>query len=452
MSDGSLGQVPTVFSSKERAALVAKALSEAARRARFSTKRRRSATSGGLRARRGERIMRLVRMVSFVGIVAVPITVFGIYIFAVASSQYSAEARFTVISGIPAGDETGGASKLAGLAGEMIVQNTQIIMAYLESRAAVETLDKSIGLKSLFENPDIDYFSRLSKRKPIEKVVKYWDSHLDLKVQLPSGIVTFAVRAFSPQDSVRITRAALDAAEELVNRLNDQIRADAVRVADNARKSAQTHLVATRTALEEARNQEGMLSAEATSESFSKLIDETRSQMMALQESYDSQRRFVSADAPQLRNLKTKIDAARSQIAELEARITAGATASATAAATNSAGANAAGGAPAGEGPSDDGAAAQPHVLSMSMTRLDYARLENEIAEKIYAASLAAVEQARIASEIKLMYVNRFIEPVLPEQSRYPRRGLDFAIMCIASLAIWGIILLATRVALNKLL
>ena len=72
MSEEVVGQVPTVFSSKERAALVARALSEAARRARFSTKRRRSLTAGGLRARRGERLIRLLRIWTFIGIVAVP--------------------------------------------------------------------------------------------------------------------------------------------------------------------------------------------------------------------------------------------------------------------------------------------------------------------------------------------------------------------------------------------
>ena len=71
MSDEIVGQAPAVFSSKERAALVARALSEAARRARFSTKKRRALTGGGVRARRGARLLRLLKIGTFVGIVTV---------------------------------------------------------------------------------------------------------------------------------------------------------------------------------------------------------------------------------------------------------------------------------------------------------------------------------------------------------------------------------------------
>ena len=103
MSDEIVGQTPAVFSSKERAALVARALSEAARRARFSTKRKRSLTSSGVRQRRGARVLRLLKIWSFFGIVAVPVVVYAGYLFFIATPQYTAEARFTVRGGMPAG-------------------------------------------------------------------------------------------------------------------------------------------------------------------------------------------------------------------------------------------------------------------------------------------------------------------------------------------------------------
>ena len=140
--------------------------------------------------------MRATGTWSFVGIVAVPSLVFAVYIFLLASPQFSAEARFTVRGGIPAGLDQ--ISKLTDAPAMLIVQDTQVILHYLQSRSIVEALRASVDLDRLYQEPSIDRFSRLPSGQPIEDVVTYWKRHLALSVQMPSGIVTLVVRAFSP--------------------------------------------------------------------------------------------------------------------------------------------------------------------------------------------------------------------------------------------------------------
>lgn len=407
MSDEGVTQTPAVFSSKERAALVAKALSEAARRARFSTRRRGALVGGSFRAQRGARFFRLLKIATFVGIVVVPSLVASIYFEFIASDQYTAEARFTVRGGLPSGMDSLGA--LTGAPPVLIIQDTQIIMNYMQSRAIIEELEKSVGLPRMFQKPAIDYFSRLKTDQPIEKIVKYWNRHIELSVQMPAGIVVFIVKAFAPDDAVTIADAALSSSEQLVNRMNDQMRADTVDLAERERQRAQANLATARANLEKARNEEGMLSAKEQSSALTDLMTEVRGQIIKMQQDYDAQRRFVRADAPQERNLQTKIDAAKGELAKLQAQMTEAK-------------------------PSGDGS----KVLSGSMSRLDYATLNNQIAEKIYAGALTAFEHARVASEMKLMYINTFVRPVAAEQAKYPRRELDIALFVAASLAIWG--------------
>ena len=76
--------------------------------------------------------------------------------------------------------------------------------------------------------------------------------------------------------------------------------------------------------------------------------------------------------------------------------------------------------------------------ISGSMSRLDYAQLEDTIAEKIYATSLIAVEQAHVAGESKNMYVNTFVEPVAAQQAEYPERALNLILFLAATVALWG--------------
>ena len=76
-------------------------------------------------------------------------------------------------------------------------------------------------------------------------------------------------------------------------------------------------------------------------------------------------------------------------------------------------------------------------VLSGSMSRLDYAQLNNDIAERIYAGALAALEQATLATQIKLMYINDFVRPVPAEEAKYPRRALDISLVFGGGLALY---------------
>ena len=405
MSDDLVGQVPAVFSSKERAALVARALNEAARRARFSTKRRRSLLTGTLRERRSARLFHLLVVWTFIGIVAVPGLLYAAYLFRVASPQYVAEARFTVRGGLPASlDQLGKGVNAPSL---LIIQDTQVILNYMQSRGMVEDLERSVGYQSLFSAGSIDWLSRLKPHQAIERVVAYWKQHVALSVQMPSGIVVFTVRAFSPGDAVTLSTAALRASEQLVNRMNDTMRQDAMSLAEAERRRSEASLAARRADLERARNQEGILNVADESKGLTTLIGNVQAQILDMRQEYDSQRRYVRADVPQLRNLQTKIDAAEKQVAALRAKMTQ-------------------------TGP------APAKALSGSISRLDQANLENSIAEKLYAASLTALEQAHLASEGKLMYINAFVQPVVAQQAEYPKRGLDMLIFVLVAATAWG--------------
>jgi capsular polysaccharide transport system permease protein len=394
-------------SALERSQLVARALGEAARRARFSTRGRRALAGGGFYARRGERAMRIFVLVSFVLVAVIPSLVGAIYYGLVASNQYVSEARFAVRGGTAPKLDTLGA--LTGFPSLEIVQDTQIIINYVVSRAIVETLQSQVGLIGRFSRPEVDYFSRLGPDEPIEKVVRYWKSMIDFGVQLPSGIVTVSVRAFTPQDSVTIARAVLDASERLVNDMNARMRQDALTLTAVEQQRARDRLATTRAAMEQGRNEEGLLSAESALEAQNKLIVNERTNLLKMQQDYETQRQYLGEAAPQLRALKKRIDAEKEQIAQLEAQLT-----------------------------RRPDAKSETKVLSGSMNRLQYLDLEREIAEKAYATALTSHERARLAAETQLLYLNTFVRPLEAQQSRYPKRWLTIGIIIGASFAAWA--------------
>lgn len=395
-------------SALERARIVSQALSDAARRARFSTRSRRAFSGGGFQARHGAAAIRLGILISFQLMVVIPSVACAIYYTFIASDQFVAETQFTVSgSEPPAADGLGAFTGIPLLA---IVQDTQIVTNYIESRAAVEQLEKAVGIRELYSTPEADWLSRFDARKPIEKFVKYWRSKIDVSIKMPAGIVEVKVRAFKPEDAARIAQAVLSISETLINDLNDRINKDAVSNAEEELNRTAARLTQARAALERARNDEGLLDTQKTAESLNKLITDSRSAYLGLQQDYTTELKWVSESAPQMRALKARINAMADQIAELESKLTNTKLTSST----------------------------QPS-LAASMTKFAGLDLERQIAERLYAGAASSLELARLAAENKMMYIRVSVNPAVPQAAQYPRRLLYSFLIFAGLLTIWGL-------------
>ena len=407
----------TTAGSLTRARVMSQALADAARRARFSARSRRVLASGGFQARRGARAMRIFRAVSFVLMVAAPSLAAAIYFGFIASDQYVAEAQFTVMGGeIPAPD---GIASVTGIPAMAIIQDTQIVTNYIESRAAVEKLESTVGLRRIYSSSDVDWWARFNPSKPIEKLVSYWRHMSDVSIIMPAGIVDFKVRAFTPEEARLVGENVMTLSEQLINELNARMNADAVKDAEQELQRTSERLAAARGALEKARNDEGVLDAVKSADALNKLITDLRGQLSKMQQEYDAQLHSVLASAPQMRTLKARIDAAQAQTSELESKLT-----------TNDANETS-------------------KTLSNSMTKLAELDLERQIAERLYAGAAASLELAHLTAEHKLMYLNTFVRPVAPQEPRYPKRILYTAAIALGSLATWGALIGCVMAARN---
>ncbi len=404
---GSLQPIPPA----QRARMVSEALSDAARRARFSMRSRRRLQGGGFQARRGDRLFRAAAWISFCLMVALPTAGASLYFGLLASDQYVAEFKFTVAGAEPTPLDTLGA--LTGIPDVSIIQDTQIVVNHLNSRAAVEALDREIGIRAKYSDPEIDWWARFNTSKPIEKLVRYWNAMVETSIKMPAGIVEVKVRAFHPDDALSISRAALKISEDLINELNDRMNRDALATAETELTRAKDRLAKARLQLETARNEEGLLTVQRTADGIGQLLTDSRGALLKLQQDYNAQLRSVSEQAPQMQALRARINAAKAQVAELEAKV------------TNSTGA---------------AQMAEP-TLSRLMTRFAELDLEKQVAERLYDGAVIALEAARVNAERKAMYLKAFVQPSLPEDAAYPRRTLNVLLTLLGTLATWGSLL-----------
>ena len=293
--------IPPPVSALERAQVVSRALTDAARRARFSIRARQAYRGGSFKARAGAKVMRFLMIALFVTMVVVPNLVAGIYFSLIASDQYVSEAKFTVSSGaIPQMD---GLGSVTGVPPILIVQDTQVVTSYIQSRAMVEQLERTVGLRDAYGSKTIDWLSRFRKDKPIEKFTRYWETMCDASISFPSGIVTLTVRAFSPEDAKRIADAVVKQSENLINDLNERMRNDTVLASERDMELAAQDLGRARMQMEFERNAEGIIDIGQTSTALTDLISELEADLLKAQQEYQTELRYVTADAPQMKVL-----------------------------------------------------------------------------------------------------------------------------------------------------
>ena len=315
---GSLQPVPAM----DKARIMSQALADAARRARFSMRSRRHLQGGGFQARRGDRLFKVAALISLCLIVALPSVGAAIYFGLIASDQYVTEFKFTVSGTEPAPLDTLGS--LTGIPAISIVQDTQIVVNHLSSRAAVEALEREVGLRAKYSASAIDWWARFNAKQPIEKLVRYWNGMIDVSIKMPAGIVEVKIRAFYPDDALAIAQATLSISEALINDLNGRMNRDVLASAESELTRASDRLAKARQQLEAARNEEGLLTVQQTADGIGQLLTDSKGSLLKLQQEYNAQIKAVSEQAPQMQALRARINASKSQIAELEAKITIG--------------------------------------------------------------------------------------------------------------------------------
>ncbi len=394
-----------------RAQSVSQYLSDAARRARFSSRARGAYQQSGFGARRGARAMRIAMITLFTLTVVVPNIVSTVYFTTLASDQFVSEAKFTVSSGaIPKLDAVGAVTGVPAL---LIVQDTQIVTNYIESRALVELLDKEMNLRELFGSSSIDWWSRFRTDKPIEKLAEYWEKRAISSITFPSGVVTFSMRAFTPGHARELADTVIARCEALINNLNEKMRNDTVAASESDLARAGELLKAARINLENARNAEGILDIGGETKALYEQLTFTETELLKAQQELNAQTRYLSRTAPTVKPVEARVQALKKQLDELKARLTVR--------------------------ENQRNSTEARRSLNEKSSKLAELLLEQQIAEKRYASAAGALDAARILSERKMMYLHQIVSPALPEESTYPRRGLNIGMILLASMLIFAI-------------
>jgi len=338
--------------------------------------------------------------------VVAPTTLAVIYFGLMASDVYLSESRFVVRS--PERQvATGIGALLKGAGFSRAQDDSYTVHDYVLSRDALKEINDKLSVGKAFASNAVDVVSRfggLDFDTSFEALHRYYQKKVDVQQDSASSITTLTVRAYTARDAQAINQKLLELSEGLVNRLNERGRQDLIRSAASEVADAETKSKAAALALSAYRNAKGVVDPERQAtvqlQQAAKIQDEliaTKTQLAQL--------KAFTPQNPQIQALQLRAKTLQTEMDIETGKVTGG-------------------------------------ERSLANKAADFQRLalEREFADKQLGSAMASLELARNEAQRKQVYLERIVQPSLPDTANEPRRLRSILATFVLGLIAWGVL------------
>jgi len=175
------------------------------------------------------------------------------YLTWAAADRYASRLAFSIRS-----NQTAAPLEILGavtqLGNSSVLTDGQVLYDFIQSQQIVETVRTRLPLEAIYNRAPQNWVFSLGEDQPIEDLVDYWNRMIDVSLDPVIGILTVEARAFTPGEARAIAAEILTASADLVNRLADTAREDAVHYAAVELAGAEARLREIRVRLREFRD------------------------------------------------------------------------------------------------------------------------------------------------------------------------------------------------------
>jgi len=342
----------------------------------------------------------------FIPVVVLPLIAAIIYFGFLATNVYVSESKFVVRSpDKPASTGLGVILKSAGFAnaGDEIYA----AQSFAVSRDALRAINRNGAFEAAYTRPDISIFDRFNPwgvSKSFEDLYKYFTGKIAVQNDTSTSITTLTVRAYDPRDAYRFNQQLLEMSEATVNRLNTRGRQDLVSYAqaevDKAKMNSQTAALA----LAGYRNRSGVVDPEKQAQVQMQMISKLQDQMLAAKAELAALQQYTPEN-PRIPVIRTQMGAIQNEIDRELGKV-----------------------------------AGNTRSLAASTVQYQRLALQSQFADKQLGAALASLEEARSEAGRKQAYVERIVQPNLPDSPIEPRRFRGIFATLVLSLIAYGIL------------
>jgi capsular polysaccharide transport system permease protein len=341
----------------------------------------------------------------FIAIVIVPVLAAVAYFGFLASDVYVSESRFVVRAPEkPAMSGLGVILKTAGFtnAGDEV----SAVQSFATSRDALRAINRGNAFERAYARPDISIFDRFNGfgfHHSFEHLYEYFQGKVHLQNDNTTSITTLSVSAFAPADARQLNEELLALSEATVNRLNERGRNDMVRYAEDEVGQAKEKASRAALALAAYRNRSGVVDPEKQADAQMQMISKLQDDLIASKTELAQLRRYTPEN-PQIPVVETQIGTLQGEIDRQLGKV-----------------------------------AGNRRSLAASAVEYQRLMLESDFATKQLGAALSSLQDAQSEASRKQAYIERIVEPNLPDSALEPRRLRGIFATLIISLVAYGV-------------
>lgn len=342
----------------------------------------------------------------FMVTVLIPTVVATLYFGLIASDVYISESRF-VVKNPQRSTQTGLGSLLQGTAFSRSQDDTYSVHDYVLSRDALHELDDKLKVRGAFSDDAIDIVNRFpgfDRDRSFEALYRHYLKHVGIDYDTVSSISVLRVRAYTAEGAKNINDLLLQMGERLVNNLNTRSRQDLIQVAQQEVRAAE----------ERAKNAASTLSSYRADRS---VFDPDRQGALQLQGVAKLQEELLATEA-QLAQIR-QVAPSNSQIPVLASRVE---------------------GLRKAMGNETAKVIGKGTSLTSKSPQFDRLALERTFADRQLATALASLDSARNEAQRKQLYLERLVQPNLPDMAVEPRRIRSVMMVFVVGLLLWGVV------------
>ena len=349
-------------------------------------------------------------MLSFLLMVVTPLFAIAVYLYSFAQDQYASNAGFTVRA-----EESGSATDLLGglasFAGANARSDGDILYEFITSQELVQRLNARMDLRAHYSAPhDIDPVFSLPPDAAMEDLVDHWQRVVRVSYTQSNGLIDIEVLAFDPVTAHTIAQAIVEESQRLINELNNQARADAMRFAETDLQAAIDRLRAAREALTAFRTRTQIVDPASDIQGRTGVLNNLQQQLAEALIDFDLlSENTTNPNDPRLVQAMRRIEVIQERIRQERVNFVT----------------------------DDVGSAGEDYPTLMA--QFEGLTVDREFAEESYRAALTAVDVARTNAARQSRYLAVYIQPTRPESAGFPKRSSILALSLLFLTLGWGI-------------
>ncbi|WP_444888139.1 hypothetical protein [Microbulbifer sp. JMSA008] len=348
------------------------------------------------------------RYLLFLIFVIFPLSLVGIYYIFFVSERYVSNTQLIVKD--TASSQVSSSSMSFLIPGMKVDnQDTFLVVNYIQSLDMAQYLNRELKLVDYYQGAHLDMFSRLDKDATQEDYLKYYREHIVVAHDETTGIITIEMQAFDPSFARLLVETVTQKAEDFVNSVSNQLAEKQVAFVKSEVDIAQEKLRVTKQSILDFQNNNNVVSPEELTKGISSIIQNLEARLAEQRAKLTAAKSYLNADSSQIVSMQAEIGALQKQIEQEKIRLV---------------------------GIGDEEGEQRLNTLGSRFQNLE---LDLQFATDAYAASLKALETARMEASGQLKHLMVVTQPSLAEEAEYPHRLYNLISLTIVLLLLYGI-------------